>query len=1075
MGLPTAMEAPSPPPDTGRKYPYDAFLSYSSRADYERARRIEAFLESIHKTPAASGVTVPPLRICRDGSDFRLPRSAEESLPQEDEEKDPIWKIIRAELAKSRGLLVLCSPESTRSDWVSKEVGWFRKRQEEEKDRIILPVVTGGQDPSGDPKEVFPQAVRDANLHTQTIWYDLRALGASSRPPGVKDPEDELVRLASDLLGWDADRHGPLSTLWEREQLKRRRRQAAWLISIAAVLIVLAVVAVWQAVLSKRESRRARANAVVLSADAESDPVLAALLIAELADEEEPEQGLRVAQKIVSRGALPRAILRGHTRRPFALSFTPDGRHIFSASVDGSVRLWPVDGRGDPQVFAGHGEGLVKAVLSPDGRWIATGTEKGGVRIWRVGVPKVQRRLLCGRGVVDLSFDSESSWLACVSQDGDALLWRIQGADTLLLKLAQDRKVVRVHSERNRKGGWLAGRDGSVWTFSTVGPEAPSIRLSLPRSREVDELFTWFHTDSIVFSPDGSKIAFFNEERLLVQSTDGSQKPRRFPHRGHVNSVEFSRDGLRLLTACSDGRVRIWSLIDDSPPRELTIGLPFGRDEPLSISSAWFSPRGTWVAAVDESGATHLWDITGQAARRFASTAFFLGAEWGDFHLKDGAQMIAFSEDDRWWVTDRYNLELAIWPLLPPQESPRHLLHPGAVEDVSFSSDGTKLVTAGRDGVARLWRVADGVLLSEVSAQAGQVVAAAFDRSADKIVTAYKEGLIRVWSIRKGRPMRLQDFRGHAGRVLGALFTPDSQRVVSWSEHSAKVWPAQGTGQVLVFRLLSPAPGVAPPSIECADLSRDGSRLALGGSDGKAWVWPIDGSGPVIALAGLFRHTGAVTGIAFDPEGSRILTVSQDNTARIWRANGNGEPVRFSGAHEDSFSTGIFSPDGRSFLTGSFDGRAWLWPAYREGKPRALQGSTDLAHSGTVTSVAFDPAGEQVATSGGMDGIISVWDGESLKRRTQYEAGGSAFKVVFSPDGSLVAQASEGGYATVSSVRWRDLARSLRGSTTATLTPQQRTTFLGEAEDEALRAYERAERQYSRTPLPEGWKLRYPF
>ena len=58
-----------PPIET---FKYDAFVS-SSTTDYNNARRIEAFLEAFHKTPAPAGITIRQLQIYRDGSDFRLP------------------------------------------------------------------------------------------------------------------------------------------------------------------------------------------------------------------------------------------------------------------------------------------------------------------------------------------------------------------------------------------------------------------------------------------------------------------------------------------------------------------------------------------------------------------------------------------------------------------------------------------------------------------------------------------------------------------------------------------------------------------------------------------------------------------------------------------------------------------------------------------------------------------------------------------------------------------------------------------------------------------------------------------
>lgn len=51
-------------------FKFDAFLSYTTQGDYHLARKVEAFLESFHKSFDKNN-SFRALRICRDGSDFR--------------------------------------------------------------------------------------------------------------------------------------------------------------------------------------------------------------------------------------------------------------------------------------------------------------------------------------------------------------------------------------------------------------------------------------------------------------------------------------------------------------------------------------------------------------------------------------------------------------------------------------------------------------------------------------------------------------------------------------------------------------------------------------------------------------------------------------------------------------------------------------------------------------------------------------------------------------------------------------------------------------------------------------------
>lgn len=110
-------------------------------------------------------------------------------------------------------------------------------------------------------------------------------------------------------------------------------------------------------------------------------------------------------------------ILRGHSESVFAVSFSPDGKRLASASVDGTLRLWDVTAGDELAILRGDEEVIRDLTFSPDGTRLAAASWDT-IRIWdtepyRVRYPE-RRAILAARREVELIVDS--LW----QQSGDA-------------------------------------------------------------------------------------------------------------------------------------------------------------------------------------------------------------------------------------------------------------------------------------------------------------------------------------------------------------------------------------------------------------------------------------------------------------------------------------------------------------------------------------------------------------------------------------------------------------------------------------------------------------------------------
>jgi WD40 repeat protein len=182
------------------------------------------------------------------------------------------------------------------------------------------------------------------------------------------------------------------------------------------------------------------------------------------------------------------------------------------------------------------------------------------------------------------------------------------------------------------------------------------------------------------------------------------------------------------------------------------------------------------------------------------------------------------------------------------------------VNDVAFDGRRARLVTAGADGVARIWSVESGKLLQELRGHKAAVTAAEFSRDGRLLATASADHDGRLWDASSGRPLAV--LSGHFGRVSDIALNAGGRWAVTAGPASAALWETR-TGR-LVFYLRGHRGMVASADFADAD-----DTAFTAGADGTVRTYRCDICGDLEELASLARDRLARTGRALSDDDRR--------------------------------------------------------------------------------------------------------------------------------------------------------------------------------------------------------------
>jgi WD40 repeat protein len=397
-------------------------------------------------------------------------------------------------------------------------------------------------------------------------------------------------------------------------------------------------------------------------------------------------------------------VFEGQQQSVIGVGFTPDGSRVFAAGEYGKVVLWDTATGAMTRTMAPHGESFLLdvAVISPNGKDLAVGGGTGP-ELWDIETGDAFTGFGTGlRLGLDLAFTADGSRLAVTADNGVAV-WDVVGGrlirnigehanEAAALAISRDGSVVLTGGRDNLVKLWDVATGGLLKTFAGHANWLEHVALSNDKR----------------YAASGSSIDGIIK---IWDVESGKQLQELNGHAASIAGLEFSADGLSLLSGSWDGSVSLWDLTQAAKRFDFKIDVratynPKSNPPEQSrraIDWVGFSNDGARLMAVTHDGAASAWDAhTGAELVSRPSISTYINPV---ILSRDGSKI--------YWDADLGSVQVSDVATGKEIGTLPGAAKPGSLA-MTTSADGRLLASVGNDRIVRIWDTGSGKLLASL-------------------------------------------------------------------------------------------------------------------------------------------------------------------------------------------------------------------------------------------------------------------------------------------------------------------------------------------------------------------------
>lgn len=201
-------------------------------------------------------------------------------------------------------------------------------------------------------------------------------------------------------------------------------------------------------------------------------------------------------------------------------------------------------------------------------------------------------------------------------------------------------------------------------------------------------------------------------------------------HFDAMNTIAYSPEGQRIITAADDGKIKVWDVNTGFCIVTFTEHLG-------AVTACEFAKRGNVLYTASLDGSVRAWDLI--RYRNFRTFTAPSRLQFTSLAIDPSGEVVCAGSLD--------SFDIHIWSVQTGQLLDRLAGHEGPVMSLAFSLDGSTLVSGSWDRTVRLWNIFARTQTSEPLQLLSDVTCVAVRPDSEQIAVATLDGQLSFWSV----------------------------------------------------------------------------------------------------------------------------------------------------------------------------------------------------------------------------------------------------------------------------------------------------------------------------------------